>query len=175
LVEKVFFFTWHQHAHHMYTTCSPTCTPLGSHVIKLKTMCECESGATCKNHRRTRTTSASCLTRFSTTPSVVLQRRISSATGANQTTQRQSAQSHREQEEQHSNFKLRKSFLSTHANCDAKSLRVQLLTAHCLSGGGGGGGVFSRANSTKLLTASDLSGSLGLCLPETASSVTLNC
>jgi hypothetical protein len=47
-------------------------------------MCERLSGRA--NHRLTSTGSASCLTRLSTTPSVVLQRRISSATGANDTT-----------------------------------------------------------------------------------------
>jgi hypothetical protein len=33
LVKKSFFFTCHQHAHHMFTTCSPTCTPPGSQRI----------------------------------------------------------------------------------------------------------------------------------------------
>jgi hypothetical protein len=60
-----------------------------------------------------------------------------------------------------------------------RSKRVQLLTAHCLSGGGGGGGVFSRANSTALLAASALSRrrsvSRSACLPAAASSVKLNC
>jgi hypothetical protein len=68
------------------------------------------------NHRLTTTSSASCSKPFSTTPFVVLQRRISSVTEANETerrTQRQSAHSHHEQSEQHSNFKAPKIFLST--------------------------------------------------------------
>jgi hypothetical protein len=40
LVKKSFFFTCHQHAHHMNTTCSPTCTPPGSLTGDDKLFCD---------------------------------------------------------------------------------------------------------------------------------------
>jgi hypothetical protein len=67
-------------------------------------------------------------------PFVVLQRRISSATEANETnkttthTTTVSTQLHREQSEQHSNFKLRKSL--EHA-CQLRRAELKSSIAHC--------------------------------------------
>jgi hypothetical protein len=126
-----------------------------THAPQLKTFVRAERAS----HRLTSTSSASCLTRSSTTPCVVLQRRISSDTGANETTRRTTTVSTQSPRAERTTLKLQSSqnLLSTLANCDAKSQRVQLLTAHCFSGGGGGGGAFKRANSTTLLAASALS------------------